>query len=253
MSILDCKQTRTLLMAYLDSELDAVHTLEVGQHLERCSSCRERFGAEQMLETRLREQLRDDPMPDAVWQRITDRLANEANEANDGPAPVRRVRWVPLAAAAVVLLAVGLLLRDSLLHAPAPRGSLAEAFVASHRELLDGARVDLQSESFEELFRAAHLESVPVPGTGRLDNHAVSRLGARSLEITGEHAVNVHFECCGEPVSVFLMNRAQLDDASAVEIDVRDRGLFGHTLNRGDVLVGVVSKHSTPLEHFWEH
>ena len=53
MNTMNCRRARSMLMAYLDSELDAGTTITVGEHLAVCPGCRERFEQEERLEAAL--------------------------------------------------------------------------------------------------------------------------------------------------------------------------------------------------------
>jgi len=252
MTSLDCKQTRTLLMAYLDSELDALSTLEVGEHLERCGACRERFDAEQTIERGLRAELLDERMPEAVWQRLTAQVQPAASR------PRRVWRLVPLAAAALVLVAVGLLLRDSLWgNTPLPSGSLAAAFVEAHRARLaapaSSAVGQAEPAALQSLLHAAGFDGVSLPTTGMLADHYVEPLEAHDVRFGGVPGLEVSYECCGQPVSVFFVDQRYLDPTSDCETEIRSDGLRGRTHASGGMFVGVVHEHSTPLDDYFTH
>ena len=86
---MNCRDVRPLLMTYLDSELDARSTAEVGEHLAVCDACRTRFAAEEKLERQAKAALSEETMPAEAWARLEQRLRR----------PARPVwRWAAVAA-----------------------------------------------------------------------------------------------------------------------------------------------------------
>ncbi len=80
MSTVNCHEARALLMAYLDSELDAVTIVSLREHLDVCSSCGERFEQEERLERALNKLLAHGKMPDDVHGRLNQSLVIVAAE-----------------------------------------------------------------------------------------------------------------------------------------------------------------------------
>ncbi len=114
-----CDDVRKFLGPFLDSELDARTSYELGLHLNDCASCRDRVERERRLEAELASAAgRDDTTPE-MWNRALGRLQ-----------PKRR--WWPWAAAAL-LLAAG----SAALLLPA-RPDLLRTAIADHGELLEG-------------------------------------------------------------------------------------------------------------------
>lgn len=65
-----CQQAHVFLSPYLDSELDPTTTYEVSRHLEGCPDCAQLFGAEEVLERTIGEQLR---LPEGDEQELIER------------------------------------------------------------------------------------------------------------------------------------------------------------------------------------
>ncbi len=98
-----CEQARQLFDAYLDGELSTALATELGAHRLRCANCRRELA---LLEV-ASHVLRTDTAP-AVTEDFTDRLLRCVEESPRWRwAKIRRMGYiaVPLAAAAVVLLA----------------------------------------------------------------------------------------------------------------------------------------------------
>jgi Putative zinc-finger len=99
-----CAEVRKLVQLYIDSELDAKHSLEVEQHLESCLECAGLFDAEKKFDERLRRFLRKGPRTVSLWGKIESQIG--------AASPVSRTLfstwWISAAAAAVLLFAAGL-------------------------------------------------------------------------------------------------------------------------------------------------
>lgn len=65
---MNCKQVRSYLSMYLDSELGSDTTFEISQHLESCNSCRSRAEKEEFLESLIRKELNEPQQgDDLIW------------------------------------------------------------------------------------------------------------------------------------------------------------------------------------------
>ncbi|MBI5434525.1 MAG: zf-HC2 domain-containing protein [Planctomycetes bacterium] len=114
---LNCNEIRALLVLFVGDDLDAAENARVARHLAECGPCR----AEQArwMENRARlATLRDATKfsGPSVWSDVRAELVREGRIGSPlveraeptRPAAWRRLSWVPLAAAAAVLVAVGL-------------------------------------------------------------------------------------------------------------------------------------------------
>jgi len=265
----NCQSVRGMLMLYLDSELDATATLSVNQHLVRCPECRERFEAEQLIESAIAGGLQTgEDMPEDVWGRLTDSLASEVSGALESEAgrvapgstrarpsspgqSFRGLAW--LAAAAMLVAAITLWNLDSGVLGEARNGDLVHQLAALHRAPAapaDGdpalvARALLSDMSLPaSLLPAAALES-------SVAGHAVSLVSAERVQVADVAALNLRYDCCGVPTSVFLIPRG--DDATlpAEFDDFAYDGLITRALLSGGVIVSVVSEHAVVLGDAW--
>jgi hypothetical protein len=99
-----CAEVRKLVQLYIDSELDAKHSLEVEQHLECCLECAGLFDAEKKFDQRLVRFLRKGSRTASLWGKIESRIA-EASPVAHTTFPIW---WLSAAAAAILLFAGGL-------------------------------------------------------------------------------------------------------------------------------------------------
>ncbi|HEY7424924.1 MAG TPA: anti-sigma factor [Gemmataceae bacterium] len=182
-----CDDLQSLLHGYVDGELDLVRHLDIEQHLAGCPECAR---ACQRLHV-LRSALRDSGSSFAPPPDLRRRLETALRDL-DGSRPLRRRPWgwLALAAAAMVLFALGFLLRAW----PASEDNrLAREVVANHVRslMLDEHLFDVKSSDRHtvkpwfhgkvDFAPAVHdfaEEGFPLAG-GRLDyldNHAAAAL-----------------------------------------------------------------------------
>lgn len=115
-----CRRLERWLMAYLDGELDAVHILEVEEHLQHCELCAAQIELDRATRGSLRQVaamrapsgLRERVCRAIVAERRAEQDAARERAARGGDAPPRLVQLrfvLPLAAAATLVLVVGAL------------------------------------------------------------------------------------------------------------------------------------------------
>lgn len=94
----------------IDGEADDAEVVALRKHLHECRDCEAHFEALSILHIRLREELIDSTDPNAVWQRISAELDAEDTRLRQQNARGTRHsfarRWAPMAAAAILLLAI---------------------------------------------------------------------------------------------------------------------------------------------------
>lgn len=74
MNTSDCQEVQALLDAYLDSELDARTSLEIGRHLTACPACAARLAAEMAWDRELKARLTATPTAEGLWGPIEERV-----------------------------------------------------------------------------------------------------------------------------------------------------------------------------------
>lgn len=124
---MSCEESRALLDAYVDGELDLVHSLEIEKHLEACKPCSRAVENKQALGKALQSGAFYHRPPRELQPRVDAALRRAARS----DAPPRRVNWSMLAVAAA-LLVVGFF-ADRLL----PLGSRGTASDITAQEVLD--------------------------------------------------------------------------------------------------------------------
>ncbi len=124
-----CARCRTMMMEALYGELDAAEKAEFDKHLRACPDCAAEYSVLGATLGIMDRKDRRDPGPefwDGYWDRLERRMTAEAAVPASRPglgARLRRLfaaapRWAYQAAAAVALVAVGVLIGRSLLAPP---------------------------------------------------------------------------------------------------------------------------------------
>lgn len=92
---MNCTETRRLLEAHLDHELDLVRGLEVESHLQTCPACARVAENARARATALRETLPRFTAPPGLAARIRGAIRDEAPEIAAAPAPARTLHVFP--------------------------------------------------------------------------------------------------------------------------------------------------------------
>jgi len=136
---MNCEQTRHLLDAYLDGELDLVRNLEIEQHLSECNDCSIIYSNRQTL----RAAMSDETLYFNAPSELQKRVRRSLRSVNTAPrSPVQR--WVVAAAALLIVgIAVGTVWRTSFVSTDS---QLAAEVLSSHvRSLMANHLEDVAS------------------------------------------------------------------------------------------------------------
>jgi anti-sigma factor RsiW len=146
---MSCQHYLGEINAWVDGTLDRVERREIEDHLAACEACRA-LAADLQRVRELGGRLERMTPPPALWERISGEIGREPRKK-----PVlRRVVWMPLAAAAVLALAIGFTAWRQQPSAPAARP--------------DQTAVDLANSVEEELRLAAQHYENAIAGLERL-------------------------------------------------------------------------------------
>jgi anti-sigma factor RsiW len=140
---MDCSDARRLLNGYVDGELDLVRNLEIEAHLKECAACSQGYKNHQVL----RDGIRNGSLYFRSPPDLQHRIQLSLSKAAKAEASPRVLPWhwlnvaVPMAAAAVVVLALVPLLRG-----PTPDDLLTREVISSHvRSLMANHLADVPS------------------------------------------------------------------------------------------------------------
>jgi hypothetical protein len=101
MSDLTCEQVRDAIELYTAGEADSPTRAAVGRHLQACAACSESHREAQQLLGLLDQRFQETERLQRLWSRLE-------SERKRAQRPVRLVLWRPMAAAAAVLVTLGL-------------------------------------------------------------------------------------------------------------------------------------------------
>lgn len=229
-----CEEARSLLDAYLDSDLGPDATLSLAGHLEACPTCAEVLRQERRMESRIRSALSPTPPWGDFWKRLERKIARRPRFGRPAKALV--------AAATFLFVLSGL----GVWRAARDISPLAAAALADHRAFLED-RLPLRIENDDPnavlaYVRAAMPEIQAMPEIRRIlddprcRDHAVRLVGATACHLDGVPAILVAYRCCDRPVSVFILRRGGAD-----RLDNREAPSAGARIARGAVLTVCVA------------
>ena len=201
-----CNEIRNLVLAYLDSELDAKTSQEIQLHLQTCTECAELFAREQKFNERLFGVLRVGQPTPALWEQVESQL----RPARAGGWLVRHWKRVAIGGLATLVVA-----GVALVVGPQFAGrslDLAQVVGKDHAEFVAG---EMRSE-----FVGTVPEETVKQFEGRLDVRAFSARpsadgfryeGARLCHLSGVPVAWTLGRIHGTPVSLVVFKRSELE------------------------------------------
>jgi anti-sigma factor RsiW len=200
---MSCQEACQLIDAYVDGELDLVHSLEFGRHLETCTDCRALCDEVETLRNAVRTHHPYFAAPDGLDKRIRAQLRNAAGAKTRTVRHQKFPMWgLSAVAASIVVLAVFTAMFIAMLRRPAGE-TLAEQVVSSHiRSLMENHLADVPSSDqhtvkpwfngkldFSPPVKDLKAEGFPLTG-GRLD-YLDGRSVAALLYRRRQHTINL--------------------------------------------------------------
>ena len=152
-----CEDTKELIHAYADRELDLIKSLEVERHLSECDACSKTVASLQALRS----------VVSGVYQKPSARLegrvisAIRKAEKREAPARLLSWRWVGVAASFALLMVVswGLF---RVLSGPPPDEALAREVVSSHvRSLMASHLAEIWRASAQSATSQVNIRNKP--------------------------------------------------------------------------------------------
>jgi anti-sigma factor RsiW len=155
MSRMDCGENEEALMAYAAGGLDQAGRANLERHLAECATCRELVGGQRAVWNALGAW--DAPPVSADFdRRLYDRIEREVSWWDRALRPFRPAlarQWLPIMAAACLLLAAGVVVHRSADVGPAPQKASAQ-LESLRPEQVEGALEDMELlQEFDGLVR----------------------------------------------------------------------------------------------------
>ncbi len=196
---MNCPEARKLLHLYLDSELDARSTQDVGRHLEACAECAELFAAEARIERRMIEVLRRGRRNASLWEEVEARIR-----------PPRRFAGWKLRRAIAAGLALALLAGVILWRGSRPL-DLAEAVAHCHSAYAQRLTAPEFSGEVPEAIARQLGERLDVAAFSfRPSAPAFRSQGARFCRLDDVPVALILGEVLDKPVSLVVFKRSEL-------------------------------------------
>jgi anti-sigma factor RsiW len=217
---MNCDDSRIYLPAYLDEELDVAECLRIQKHLTECADCRQAQDEQLALRSALRDpDLYAHPSPDfskrieAAVRRAAQEEARSQGSSWFESLWVGGFRWVP-AAAALVIVAIGAFLVMNSLRS-SHQQLIASAVLAGHiRSLQPGHLIDVPSSdrhTVKPWFQGKLDFSPPVPDLSEL---GWTLVGGRLDYVDGRPVAVLIYQRRMHNINVFLWpNHGSADDA----------------------------------------
>jgi hypothetical protein len=205
--MIDCTNINDYLNRYLDKELDAGLESAANEHLSKCPSCRARFDVEARLEKNLAKILSKPDEKDAeIWDKAI------ASATTSVIKPRRLNYFIPLASAALIMIALGILL----LFPPASSSlDLLEAAEQVHQSVLrPDFKLDLKTDSPETLtiyFNEQYKRETPNCTGCAMYKKNCSLRGGRMCSLKKQQAIHIVFDYYGTPVSIMVLSKDDLN------------------------------------------
>ncbi len=236
---MNCDETRPLLEAYLDGELDLVHSLAIEQHVETCPECRRVRKQQEALRAVIREGLPRGGAPPKLAARIRADLRRESGAAV-ARSPVLSFDWRWLAAAAAVI--VGLAMLRPVWQRSRLNPLVAEA-VANHvRSLLPGHLTDVASTDRHTVKPWVAQRVDYSPPVQDLAASGFPLLGARLDYLEHRNVAALVYTCREHRINVFVAPSS----ADEAERWISQDGFHVATWSHGGMRYVVVSDLAVP-------
>ncbi len=137
---MSCEDTREMIEAYLDGELDSANSRKVERHLAECAGCQTRREQLEQLSSVVRQK-------ELYWEApagLSNQIRSQLGVREEQPKPVRAVwQWAMAAGLALAVLTGGMFL---LRERPSSDDLLAREVTASHiRSLMANHLMDVES------------------------------------------------------------------------------------------------------------
>ena len=219
---MSCEQSRALIHAYLDGELDLIRAMEIEEHLRECPGC----AGEYANFAALRSTIKKDgslyyPIPAGLPGSVHALLAETIPEESKASTLVWPSRWIQFGAiaAALALLAVLSWLLGPVLSRPRTTDLLAQEVVSEHvRSLMANHMTDVPSSdqhTVKPWFRGKLDFS---PQVKDLSKQGFGLVGGRLDYIQDKSVAALVYQRRQHVINLFVWPSAKENDEAAQEI-----------------------------------
>jgi anti-sigma factor RsiW len=199
---MDCDQTKILIDAYVDNELDLVNSLELEQHIRNCQSCTSVYSNYLALHTALKDDSLYYNLPPGLEEKLTASI--KSSEKNQLRIKTGFWGWRGIAAAfalSTIVLILFILLRTP----PSVESQLTEQIVDNHmRSLMPNHLTDVQNSdqhTVKPWFNGKLDFSPPVPD---LSSQGFNLIGGRLDYINGQPVAAIVYQRKSHYINLFF-------------------------------------------------
>jgi anti-sigma factor RsiW len=230
-----------MIQLMIDDELTGQEREDLVSHLNDCASCQEELQEAKALSAIVRGARPQVEAPAALREKILSHMSDPTNRSTSDPLVQKRsalrAYWRPLAAAAMFLVAIGVVLSLSYLRRESRAMSFVEAAIAEHRISGNGRSLEVESSSPEVVAawfaqRVSFPFRMPNAGIAADDRAKYTLAGGRLVKFGGEPAALVEFRMPNNRISL-LVSSDKLASATGGKV-TRSDGLSFHAEDVGE-------------------
>src|SRR5258708_6415440 len=224
-----------MIQLMIDDELTGQEREDLISHLKDCTSCQEELEEAKTFSARVRGARPQVEAPAAPREKILSHMSDPTSQSTSDPLVQKRsalrAYWRPLAAAAMFLVAIGVVLSLSYLRRESRAMSFVEAAIAEHRISGNGRPLEVQS-SLPDVVAAWFAQRVSFPfrmpnaGIAADDRAKYTLAGGRLVKFGGEPAALLEFRMANNRISL-LVSSDKLAAATGGKV-TRSAGLSSH-------------------------
>ena len=245
---MNCQETRNLIHAYLDGELDLVKSLEIEDHLQGCPDCSQIYKDQQALRAALNTDALYFRSPAPLRKQILAAL-RQAEKLDAGARWVLPWRWLGAAVALVALVFVAWSVTRSL-SASSANDLLAQEVVASHvRSLMPNHLADVASSDQHTVkpWFSGKLDFSPV--VVDLANQGFPLIGGRLDYVDNRPVAALVYRYQQHVINLFSWPAAGATD-TAVTLETRQGYHLAHWIKSNMAYWAVSDLNETELQQF---
>jgi anti-sigma factor RsiW len=244
-----CENIRSLVHAYLDSELDLARSLEIEDHLRGCESCAREVADVRMLRTGIANGAVYHQAPPALEERVRSLLASQPHRRGERDTKLPRLGWTLIGAAAAVAF-VAILLKDVLPLPVAPVANTTHEVVADHvRSLMANHLTDVASSNQHTVKPWFDGRLDFAPAVTDFKDQGFSLIGGRLDYVENHPVAAIVYKRREHVINLFVWPMLHMEDSRPVA-ETRDGFSVVHWTQGAMAYWAVSSVNTSELEKF---
>ena len=236
-----CEQVQELIHAYIDGELDLVNNLEIEGHLGACEVCQSEYRRHLNLVALVQGGAQHFAAPDILRKRIQ-------RQARTTP---RSRRWLAIAAAVILALSGGLLLKIWAARSQSTTDDLvAQEVVSSHiRSMMLNHLVDVPSSDQHTVKPWFNGKLDFAPDVKDLADQGFPLIGGRLDYVDNRTVAALVYQRRKHSINLFIWPSSRVTDKSTQQFSVNGYNII-HWTNSGATYWAVSDVNNADLSEF---